>query len=364
MISLSDASRRIRLAAAAGLCLLLASACAGSSVSAGGSVNSSTAVTTVASMGLSVPPTAGGSSATPTGKASAGSTASSLAARPVALEPVTVPTKVLRSSKSGVLMLAPIMVSGKTFLFIVDTGATGSVIDATVAKSLDLPAKGPAIVSKGLACKSSAQPVSVAKWSVGGEALPAETMVATDIGFTGKKLDGVVVGGLLGADVYSVFGSVSLNFKGDTMSLGSGPSGGVPPAGQKSFPIQVKAERGVAEAIASTTIHGVPANLLVDTGSSTTEVDSQLAAKAHLQNSGSAVKVNTVGCAATAQPVAIDDLVVGSVAMPKLTGISRDNSGTASSSGRVTQGLLGADELSTFGKVTVDFKDAKVILGG
>ena len=75
-------------------------------------------------------------------------------------------------------------------------------------------------------------------------------------------------------------------------------------------------------------------------------------------------KIGTVGCAVQAQPVVIDGLSVGTVAMPKSTGVSRDNSSTASASGRVNQGLLGADVLSTFGKVTVDFKNGKVTLGG
>ncbi len=356
----SARSWRVAIGMVTGLAVLGSAAACGStnSVSTAGSVNSSVVVTTVASMGLSLPPTAT-SAAAAKASAAGGSTTPGSAVQPVVLKPVTVPTKVLRSDRGGVAMLAPVVLNGQKFLFIVDTGAAGSVIDAGVAKSLGLPTKGQAIVSKGLACRTSAQPVIVTKWSVGGEALPAETMVATDIGFTGKKVDGVVVGGLLGADVYSVFGSVSLDYTGHSLALGAAA-----PTGQKSFPIQVKMLGGQAAAFAATTINGVAANLLVDTGASTTELDSELVTKAHLQKTGSPIKIGTVGCTVQAQPVVIDGLSAGTVAMPKSTGVSRDNSSTASASGRVNQGLLGADVLSTFGKVTVDFKYGKVTLGG
>lgn len=112
------------------------------------------------------------------------------------------------------------------------------------------------------------------------------------------------------------------------------------------------------------TVHGVKTQLVVDTGSSISEVDSGLAASAHLKKVGSTITLDTVSCKVTAQPVTLDKVVVGSITMPTVTGTSTKNEAPAAASKDPINGLLGADVLSTFGTVTVDYKNMKVTLGG
>jgi hypothetical protein len=137
--------------------------------------------------GSLVPPTTAGSSATPTWKASAGSTASSLAARPVSLEPVTVPTKVLRSSKSGVLMLAPIIGQRQDLSLHRRHRRHGQRDRCDGGEVAGSARQGAGARQQRPGVQEQCATVSVAKWSVGGEALPAETMVATDVGLTGRS---------------------------------------------------------------------------------------------------------------------------------------------------------------------------------
>jgi predicted aspartyl protease len=144
--------------------------------------------------------------------AAPGPAGAAVAARP----PVSVPIIILRGSGGQALALAPITLNGKRLIFVVDTGATGSLIDKRVARRLHLPKVGPLQRFKGVSCGGSAQPVRVAHWSVGVVGLAPQRLSSTRFSF-GK---GGVVVGLLGADVLSSFGKVSIDFTHSVMTLG------------------------------------------------------------------------------------------------------------------------------------------------
>lgn len=272
------------------------------------------------------------------------------------LKPVTVPVKVLRS-KSSVQVLVPVTMHGKRFYFIVDTGATVTFLDSTVAKSLQLAPIGTPGKGTSIGCTSPVQPVALANWSIGGQALPGSLVPSQKTTFAGKKYQGIPIAGLLGADLYYLYGTMTLDYRKAELSLG-----GAAPTGKQSFPFLADVTGGGVHVIAQLTVHGVRGGFVVDTGASVTELDTEFAMKAHLSTAGPATKIGAVSCTTTVRPVHFDDATAGSVKLPATVAASSQNALTDKSGGK-EQGLLGADILSTFGAVTFDFMHHTIVLG-
>ena len=357
--------------------------------STGGPVDSTTAATATGTLGLSTPPTSTArpspsgvtepsttdsptpsgprtsrSSSAPASTANSGSAPSKRPPGPSSssvttkFRPVTVPALVHKYSSGAVSVLTTLTVHGKPYIFVVDSGASTSVIDDSIAKQLGLTTVGPPGKSTGLGCSAPSHRVRLDNWSVGGEALPPDVIAATQVNLAGGKIDGVTVAGLLGAEVFRAFGSLRLDYAGRKMTLGGKAS-----AGHPSFPVQVLSHEGATELIASVTLHGRAGEMLVDTGSSRTAVDAAVATQLKLAKVGKPGSIKSVSCSTPAQNIRIDQLEAGSVALPTVTGISTKSTLAAQSHGRVI-GLIGSDLMSTYRVVTLDYAGAKVTLGG
>jgi predicted aspartyl protease len=112
-------------------------------------------------------------------------------------------------------------------------------------------------------------------------------------------------------------------------------------------------------------IAGTPAWMQIDTGASSSVIDSREADALGLEASGDSEKTRTIGCTASSQPVAISGWKVGGVPLPDLTiSAIRGTGKVAMHHGLPIIGLLGNDALSTFGVVGVDFVDKRLVLGG
>ena len=293
----------------------------------------------------------GSSPASTDGPASADASNDSPSAQPAVLKPVTVASKVLRSSDGATQVVVPVDVAGRTYVFIVDTGAAATVIDSAVVKAANLPSVGKPLTENGVGCSAPAQPVRITDWSIGGEKLPTETAPSTKTEFSGRSIDGLPLGGLLGADVDKAFGLLTVDYKNARITLG-----GVPPTGRQKMPVTVESKNGETIVLAAATLHGVASPMLVDTGASTSLVSAKLATAAGLAKKGKSKEIGGVSCRSTEQPVLIDQLKVGNVSFPAVTGAS-------TSSGPLGFGLLGSDLLRTFGTATIDFNGQQVILG-
>lgn len=303
------------------------------------------------------PSSAPAPSASTPGNSGTGS-ASNSAGGSTKFRPVTLPVKVHKYSSGGVSVLTTVTVHGKPYLFVVDSGASTSVIDSSIADELGLTTVGPPGKSTGLGCSAPSHRVRLDNWSVGGEALPPDVIGATKVSLAGGKINGITVAGLLGAEVYRAFGSLRLDYAGKKMTLG-----GTATAGHPSFPVRVATHNGAAELVASVTLHGRTGEMLVDTGSSRTAVDAAVATELSLTKIGKPGSIRSVSCSTPAQNIRIDLLKTGSVTLPTVTGISTKSTLGAQSQGRVI-GLIGSDLLSTYGVVTLDYAGAKVTLGG
>jgi predicted aspartyl protease len=126
------------------------------------------------------------------------------------------PMQVLRSAHGDVTAVAAVTIKGRTYPFVVDTGASGSVLDIRVARRLGLAPIGEASKVTGVGGRVRAVPIIVRSWGLGPVPLPQLRIDAVRL--PGAHAGGPV--GLLGADVLSRFKSVTLDFKRQRLQLG------------------------------------------------------------------------------------------------------------------------------------------------
>jgi predicted aspartyl protease len=118
----------------------------------------------------------------------------------------TVPMAVETDSAGGKVLLVELTVHGKgPYTFVVDTGSSRSLISRSVADDLGLQATGTDVPVAGLGGSQSVTPVRVAPWAMSSVRLPSLSIYAADLGGEGHD-------GLLGSDVLSRFGVVTIDF--------------------------------------------------------------------------------------------------------------------------------------------------------
>jgi hypothetical protein len=261
--------------------------------------------------------------------------------------------------------------------FVIDSGAGESIIDSHLAARLHLAHRGPSTGFDGVGCSGTSQPVSVAEWSVAGAPLAAQTLTAATLPDFGTR--GLPVG-LLGSDVLGRFGAVRIDFVAHTLTL-PGPEGpAITTSSQVSGPtgpaIPASLTEGEAGTTVPTTVQLAPGNtslsvpvrfgtgrrheFVVDTGSSQSVVDSQLAKSAHLAPTDLAQRQSTVCSTITAPLVRSGPWSVPGVALHSQL-LGSTDFGPISAGG--TAGLLGSDQLAHFKWVIFDYRGGRLVLG-
>jgi predicted aspartyl protease len=122
---------------------------------------------------------------------------------------------VIHSRDGSVAVAAKVFIHGRAFPFLIDTGATKSVLNPVIVRKLHLKLVGKPHKFCGVAACASGRRVHVAHWSIGGVALPSINVDSTPIAGTGNTGFG-----LLGSDVLSKFGAVTINYRAETLTLG------------------------------------------------------------------------------------------------------------------------------------------------
>jgi predicted aspartyl protease len=121
----------------------------------------------------------------------------------------------------------------------------------------------------------------------------------------------------------------------------------------------LKAKDGETLALARVIVHGHAFPFLIDTGSSKTLVNTELAKKLHLKTVGRPIKVTGVGCSESASKVRLRRWSIGGQPLPNIVATSSMIAG----SGGKAFGLLGSDVLSHFGAIGIDYAHGQLTLG-
>jgi predicted aspartyl protease len=125
--------------------------------------------------------------------------------------------KVVRGDAGGALALAEVHINDQgPFTFIVDTGASHTTIEKSVARRLNLPRAEGQFETTGIRSTSTSDPVRLENWRLGTIPMPAVTAAEVDMPDVKRKYQ---LDGLLGSDVLSQFGSVQIDFEGQLMIL-------------------------------------------------------------------------------------------------------------------------------------------------
>lgn len=149
---------------------------------------------------------------------------------PTTTGPNVVAVDVLRDPSGSVLVFAPVFIEGEgPFTFIIDTGASQSVVEEQLATDLGLPEVGRSLPVVGLTGATEATLVAVDDWQVGDVPLPAGRAARLQLPsissdspmrrFLGLD-DGGDLRGLLGSDVLSRFDSVTIDYEQELLTLG------------------------------------------------------------------------------------------------------------------------------------------------
>jgi predicted aspartyl protease len=112
-------------------------------------------------------------------------------------------------------VFAKVIIHGRAFPFLVDTGASTTLVNPRLARRLHLKTVGKKHTFCGVTGCATARRVRLSRWNISGVPLPS--VVASSAPIVGTNGFGF---GLLGSDVLSKFGSVTINYSGKTMTLG------------------------------------------------------------------------------------------------------------------------------------------------
>lgn len=129
-------------------------------------------------------------------------------------KPVTVSLLVVKRNGAAIVV-APLVIHGKTYQFVVDTGATVTVVDQSYAAQLGLKkTKAAPIPVTGVTGTGTAYLATVSDWQIGKAKIPTSTITVSTVHL------GAGLVGLLGSDVLSTFGKITIDYNAQTASLG------------------------------------------------------------------------------------------------------------------------------------------------
>jgi len=130
---------------------------------------------------------------------------------------ISIPVRVVHDGAGGTAILVGVTIGGKgPFTFVLDTGAESSLIDSATAKRLGLKVTGGPHPISGIGGVQQAVPVELKDWHADTLRLPALTMDSAS--FAGDRL-GNNIRGLLGSDVLSQFGIITIDYAGGTLTV-------------------------------------------------------------------------------------------------------------------------------------------------
>lgn len=130
-----------------------------------------------------------------------------------------VPLTVIERS-GQTMVLAPVSIHGQgPYMFVLDTGASASAVDDDIARELNLPRTGERQPISGVIGQDVVPVVEMRGWEVGDVRLPLTEAIVVDLD---APRSGRTFQGLLGSDVLSDFGRITVDYERETLRLTPG----------------------------------------------------------------------------------------------------------------------------------------------
>lgn len=131
---------------------------------------------------------------------------------------VTINVKVKTGGQAGAtLVLLPVTIGGRgPYTFALDTGAAVTLVDTPLAAELGLPQVGPPSQVSGVASNEKATPIKISNWHIESLNLPDVIAVSANL-FSSQRGQGLQ--GLVGSDVWRMFGTVSIDYSAQTVTV-------------------------------------------------------------------------------------------------------------------------------------------------
>jgi hypothetical protein len=281
---------------------------------------------------------------------------------------ITVPIEVLRY-RNWVEPIVDMCFDGKgPYPMALDTGAAASVITTHLARQLGLKPVGSPFPARGAGCTTTARAYGLESASIGGVELEGGDVAAVDPPWKGAK--GPM--GSLGADILSRFGSVKIDFRRGTLTLGAEEEGPrlrkvkdpppVPAAllaqkPQLTVPMRVRLGRGVIQTVKVKVGSTKPQPWLVDTGTVASVIEPGVVKRAGLRATGTVHRSITYCSLITVPEYHAPSLSLGPGKL--IPQVISSHQGAALGNA----GILGSYSLAQFGSVVFDWPGAKLLLG-
>ncbi|MFJ9012525.1 aspartyl protease family protein [Streptomyces canus] len=143
-------------------------------------------------------------------------TGSSLVGQPSPGAAREVPLRVVEQD-GRTLAFVPVTIEGQgPFMFALDTGASTSAVDDDVADRVGLEPTGERRSVSGVLGSGQVPVAQVDQWNVGDERLDPGEVTVIDLGPLGE---GGGIRGLLGSDVLSDFGSITIDYDDSVLTI-------------------------------------------------------------------------------------------------------------------------------------------------
>jgi Aspartyl protease len=286
-----------------------------------------------------------------------------------------VPIRVVRAA-----IVANVCIGGQgPFPFLVDTGASTTLVDSSLAGRLHLALEdGPRTVSS-FTCKRQISFAAVSRWSVGDTTLLPQTVEVGTVQSPALRN----LGGVLGSDTLSSFGAVRIDYRQQTLTLGpqraplradvAGGSG--PPSVSVSLteatafaspmPVKVVSEPLRPDRLQLTEVRPTvdlsfgpnQFTLTLDTGAGTTNLGPSVVDKLRLTPAGPpGAAYAGLDCPVVVNHYTMGPAMLGKVQLPEQrVGSNFIPPGTV--------GVLGSGTLINYNPVLVDYTDGELFLG-
>jgi hypothetical protein len=209
-----------------------------------------------------------------------------------------------------------------------------------------------------LGCTVFAQPVAVPSWRLGNASLPA-SVVLTEKLLIPRAVKGVPVGGLLGSDFLSRYGTVTIDFTHRRLILG-----GRIPTGGRADRVDVLRRAGSVVVTTRVEVDNHRTRFIVDTGAGISAIDSAAAARLGLRAVGPSRRLDGAVCRASITPVLVREWQIGGVRAREAV-IGRIHQLLPEGQlGAGAVGVVGTATLAQLGTLTIDFAHSRMLLGG